>query len=197
MLTRLSLSASAEATAAANAPASTPTSPHLSPPPSAAAATAVEPAATSGALVKLQKTAVRIGSVAPAATQAPQSQATAVGLTTAAQRTPVTEPATAAASAPHLDSASAAAASLSSEGTAPAAVAGGNEFQHNSGLEGRGAGGDQSGAQWGVTASADPRQQQADAVATAVGQSDSGAKQTEAAGSSVDSSLTSPGSFSA
>ena len=132
--------------------------------------------------------------MAPAASQASQSQATAVGLNTAAQRTSVTDPATA---APQLESVSAAAASLSSEAAAPADMADRNEFQHNSGSGGQGMGGDQSEAQGGVTGSADPRQQQAEAAATAVGQSDSSAEQAEAAGSSVESSLTSPGSFSA
>lgn len=187
MLTKLSLSASAEARAAADAPGSSLTSPHMLPPPSVATATAVEQAATSGPLVKLQQTATRISS-ARGASQAPHP--TAVGLTTAA----VTGPATAAASEPHEEAAPAVAASVKAEGDTPAAVTGTSDIQHTSGLGGEGG---MLGGEGGGLASADHRQQQADAVVTAGGQAGSGAKQPGAAGKSVDSSLTSPGSFSA
>ena len=184
MLTRLSLSASAEARAAGDVPGSSPTSPHMLPPPSVATATAVEQAATSEPLVKLQQRATRISS-ATAASQAPQT--TAVGLTTAAQYTAVTGPATAAASELHQETAQAAAAPVSSEGDTPAAVTSTSDAQKTSGWGGEG----------GVLASADQRQQQIDAVATAVGQAGSGAEQPGASEKSVESSLTSPGSFSA
>ena len=99
----------------------------------------------------------------------------------------MSDPAAAAASEPHERTASAAAASVSSEGNIPAAVTGTSDVQHSSGLGGKGL----------VLASADQRQQQADAGTTAVGQASSSAEQPEAAGKSVESSLTSPGSFSA
>ena len=180
MLTRMSLSASAETRAAANPPASTPTSHPTIPPSPVASVTAVEQAATSGPLVKLQRTATTI-SPATAAVQAPQP--TAAGLTTAAQHTPVTDPATAAAPEPHEGTAPAAAALVSSQRNTPAAVTTTSDVQHSSGL----------GCEGGDLVSAD-KKQQADAGTTAVGQANRGAEQP---GKPVDSSLTSPGSFSA
>ena len=110
-----------------------------------------------------------------------QQTATRIGSGTAASLAPQPAAVGLTSAAQHIsvtDPATAAASELCDEETAPAAAA-------------------SVSSEGNTPAAVDQRPQQADAVATAVGQVNSGAEQPAAAAKSVDSSLTSPGSFSA